>query len=63
MFDKDIETGLRFLPNKSNNGILGMDVTSLKESVPYIYVSLAKIINASVGYLWAGLEDHQNDYW
>ena len=48
MSNKDIKTYLGSLPNKSNNDILGMDLVLLRESAPYISVSLANVINKSL---------------
>ena len=48
MSNEDIKTYLGFLPNKSNNDILGMDLVLLRESAPYISISLANVINKSL---------------
>ena len=47
MSNEDIKTYLGSLPNKSNNDILGMGLVSLRESAPYISISLANVINKS----------------
>ena len=46
--NEDIKTYLGFLPNKSNNHILGMDLLLLRISVPYIFISLANVMNKSL---------------
>ena len=48
MSSADIVTYLGSLPNRSNNDILCMDLVLLKESVPYISISLANVINKSL---------------
>ena len=48
MSNEDIKTYLGSLPTKSNNDILGMDLVLLRESAPYISISLAKVINKSL---------------
>ena len=48
MSSADIATYLGSLPNRSNNDILGMDIVLLKESAPYISISLANVINESL---------------
>ena len=48
MSSADIVTYLGSLPNRSNNDILGMDIVLLKESAPYISISLANVINKSL---------------
>ena len=48
MSNEDIKTYLGSLPNKSNNDILGMDLVLLRESAPYISISLANVINKSL---------------
>ena len=40
MSNEDIKTYLGSQPNKSNGDILGMDLVLLRESVPYISLSL-----------------------
>ena len=47
MSNEDIKTHLGSLPNKSNNDILGMDLVLLRESAPYISISLANVISKS----------------
>ena len=47
MSNKDIETYFGALPNESNNDILAMDLILLKQSAPYISISLANVINNS----------------
>ena len=47
MSNEDIKTYLGFLPNKSNNDILGMDLVLLRESASYISISLANVIDKS----------------
>ena len=61
MPNEDIKTYLGSLPNKSNNDILGMDLVLLRESAPYIYISLANVINKSLGCIWAELKEYQSD--
>ena len=51
MYNEDIKTYLESLPNKSNNDILGMDLALLRESAPYISISLANVINKSLNSL------------
>ena len=46
--NEDINTYLGFPPNKFNNHILGMDLVLLRESAPYIIISLANVINTSL---------------
>ena len=48
MSSADIVTYLGSLPNRSNNVLLGMDIVLLKESAPYISISLANVINKSL---------------
>ena len=48
MSSADIVTYLGSLPNRSNKDILGMDIVLLKESAPYISISLANVINKSL---------------
>ena len=48
MSNEDIKTYLGSLPNKSNNDIVGMDLVLLRESVPYISISLANVLNKSL---------------
>ena len=48
MSNEDIKTCLGSLPNKSNNDILGIDFVLLRESAPYISISLANVINKSL---------------
>ena len=48
MSNEDIVTYLGSLPNRSNNYKLGMDLVLLKESAPYISISLAKVIHKSL---------------
>ena len=48
MSDEDIKTYLGSLPNTSNNDILGIDLVLLRQSVPYISISLANMINKSL---------------
>ena len=48
MSNEYIKTYLGSLPNKSNNDILGMDLVLLRESAPYISISLANVINKSL---------------
>ena len=50
MSNEDIKTYLGSLPNKSNNDILGIlsDLVLLRESAPYISISLANVINKSL---------------
>ena len=38
MSNEDIKTYLGFLPNKSTDGILDMDLVLLRESAPYISI-------------------------
>ena len=48
MCNEDIKTYLGSLPNKLNNDILGMGLVLLRESVPYISISLANVMNKSL---------------
>ena len=48
MSNEDIKICLGSLPNKSNNDILGMDFVLLRESAPYIAISLTSMINNSL---------------
>ena len=48
MSSADIATYLGYLPNRSSYDILGLDIVLLKESVPYISISLANVINKSL---------------
>ena len=48
MCNEDIKIYLESLPIKSNNDILGMDLVLLRESVPYISISMANVINSSL---------------
>ena len=50
MSNEYIKTYLGSLPNKSNNDILGIlsDLVLLRESAPYISISLANVINKSL---------------
>ena len=48
MSNEDIKTYLGSLPNKSNNDILGTNLVLVRESVPYISLSLANAINQSL---------------
>ena len=48
MSNEDVKTYLGSLPNKSNNDILGMDLILLRESAPYISISLANVTNKSL---------------
>ena len=47
MYNEDIKTYLGSLPNKFNNDIVGMDLVLLRESAPYISISLANVLNKS----------------
>ena len=48
MCNEDIKIYLGSLPIKSNNDILGMDLVLLRESVSYISISMANVINSSL---------------
>ena len=48
MSNEDIKTYLEFLPNKSNNDILGMGIVLLRESAQYISLSLENVINKAL---------------
>ena len=48
MSNEDIETYLGSQTNKSNNYILGMDFVLLRESAPYISISLTNVTNKSL---------------